>query len=247
MEKFELVLQGDCLPETRGIIEEYSRIPFVDRIILSTYEDSICFDVPTHVDIVLNDIVTPRGTGNRNLQINTSRNGLALVQGKHCAKMRTDQFIRPHSMQAMYDYWSRKKLDGKVFVLGMYKAFPYHPRDHVFWGRSEDVKAVFDIPFDPDTEPNPQQDYRYKTRAETYIGQFYYARFDDSVQEHINDPMTYLVDEAPLKQVALEKDYKLRHKVFAPFPKISMAWQRKGLQQYHYHVGEFFTEYWADD
>ena len=245
--KFELVLQGDCVPETKQIIEEYSRHSFVDRIILSTYENSLCFDVPDYVDVIFNEEISPRGTGNRNLQINTSRNGLSLVQATHCAKMRTDQYIRPHSMQMMYDYWNRKQKDQLIFVLGMYKAFPYHPRDHVFWGRTEDVKSVFDIPFDADAELNPQQDYRYKTRAETYIGQFYYARFDNSVYDHINDPMTYLVDEAPLKQVALEKDYKMRHKVFAPFPKVSMEWRRKGLHEYHYHVGEFFTEYWAND
>ena len=244
MKKFELVLQGEYSPITKTIIEEYLKLSFVERIILSTYEAGICYDIPKEVELVLNDVVEPRGTGNRNLQINTSRNGLALTEGLYCAKMRTDQLIR--SMEMMYDYWEKRHEDGKLFVLGMYRAFPYHPRDHVFWGRTEDVKNVFDIPFDPDPEKNPQQDYRYKTRAETYIGQFYYARFDESIKEHIDNPLEFTVDLAPRKNEALTKDFKIRHKVFAPFPRISLAWPKHGLEEYHYHVGERFTEYWGD-
>lgn len=244
MKKFELVLQGECSPITERIIAEYSKLTFVERIILSTYENTVCFDIPKEVELVLNDVVEPRGTGNRNLQINTSRNGLALTEGYYCAKMRTDQLIR--SMEMMYDYWEKRHEDGKLFVLGMYRAFPYHPRDHVFWGRTEDVKNVFDIPFDPDPEKNPQQDYRYKTRAETYIGQFYYARFDESIKEHIDNPLEFTVDLAPRKNEALTKDFRIRQKVFAPFPRISLAWPKHGLEEYHYHVGERFTEYWGE-
>lgn len=243
MKKFELVLQGECSPITEQIIAEYSKLPFVDRIILSTYENSICFDIPKEIDIVLNDIVEPRGTGNRNLQINTSRNGLALTNGYYCVKMRTDQLIR--DMELMYNYWLKRHEDGKIFVMGMYRAFPYHPRDHVFWGRTEDVKNVFDIPFDIDR--GMDQDYRYKTRAETYIGQFYYARFDESIREHINDPLTFTVDRAPRKNEALTKDFKIRHQVFAPFPKVSLSWPKHGLDEYHYHIGEAYTEYWGEN
>jgi hypothetical protein len=245
LKKFELILQGEYSPITKTIIEEYLKLPFVERIILSTYEAGICYDVPNEVELVLNDVVEPRGTGNRNLQINTSRNGLALTQGEYCVKMRTDQLIR--SMDMMYEYWKKRHEDGKLFVLGMYRAFPYHPRDHVFWGKTEDVKNLFDIPFDPDSEKNPQQDYRYKTRAETYIGQFYYARFDESIQEHIDNPTQFTTDFAPRKNEALTKDFTIRHKVFAPFPKISLAWPKHGLTEYHYHVGKIFTEYWGED
>lgn len=244
MDKFDIVLQGEFCDITKTLIYEYSRLPFVDRIILSTYENSILPNLCSFVDYVFNDLVEPRGTGNRNLQINTSRNGLQKVGSKYCAKMRTDQFIRPHSMQAMYDYWKPRHEDGKLFVMGMYHAFPYHPRDHVFWGRTEDVKNVFDIPFDP--EPNLEQDYRYKTRAETYIGQYYYARFDPSIQEHIDNPLEFLVDSAPRKNEALEKDYAMRDKVFVPFPKVSMAWPKHNLQNYHYDICRSYTEYWAD-
>ena len=238
--KFDIVLQGECTPFTKTIIEEYRKLPFVENIILSTYENS---HIPDDVNVIFNELVSPRGLGNRNLQINTSKNGLSLVQSKYCIKMRTDQLIR--DMLLMYDYWKNdKREDGKVFVMGMYKAFPYHPRDHVFWGRTKDVVNVFDIPFD--IERGSNQDYTYNTRAETYIGQYYYARFDPSVWEHINDPLTFLVDSAIRRNEALEKDYKIRDRVFVPFPRVSMSWPKHGLNEYHYHIGKAYTEYWAN-
>lgn len=237
------MLQGECNSFTLSIIEQYATLDFVDKIVLSTYHSDVKY--PFNVHVVFNEIVNPRGTGNRNLQINTSRNGLNVIDSEFCAKMRTDQFIRLHSMEIMHKFAADRMQNGRIFVMGMYRAFPYHPRDHVFWGRTEDVKKVFDIPFDPDFEPNPHQDYRYKTRAETYIGQFYYARFDPTIQEHINNPLTYTVDTAPKLNEALAKDFAIRDDVFVPFPKVSMSWPKHGLQEYHYHVGAHFTEYWS--
>lgn len=245
--KFDLVLQGECSRYTLKILKKYKKLPFVNHIILSTYAAPICDKVSDDIEIVLNELVTPRGVGNRNLQINTSRNGLSRVKSEFCAKMRTDQLIRTKSMMMMYDYWKNRHQDGKLFVLGMYRAFPYHPRDHVFWGRTEDVRKVFDIPFDPDPESNLHQNYSHKTRAETYIGQFYYARFDPSIYEHIDNPLLFTVDSAPRLSEALAKDLYIRDRVFVPFPRISMAWPKHGLREYHYHIGEQFTEYWGED
>jgi hypothetical protein len=153
--KLDIVLQGECTDFTKTIIAEYRKLPFVENIILSTYENS---HIPDDVNVIFNELISPRGLGNRNLQINTSKNGLSLVQSKYCIKMRTDQLIR--DMPLMYEYWKNdKREDGKVFVMGMYKAFPYHPRDHVFWGRTEDVVNVFDVPFD--IERGSNQDYTY--------------------------------------------------------------------------------------
>ncbi len=72
--KFDIVLQGECTPFTKTIIEEYRKLPFVENIILSTYETS---HIPDDVNVIFNELVSPRGLGNRNLQINTSKNGLS--------------------------------------------------------------------------------------------------------------------------------------------------------------------------
>jgi len=240
--KLSLMLQGECTEFTKSIIEEYATLDFVDKIVLSTYATNI--SLPGYVDVIYNDMIDPRGTGNRNLQINTSRNGLQKIEHEFCVKMRTDQFIRLHSMMKMYEFANKHMQNGRIFVMGMYRAFPYHPRDHVFWGRTEDVRRVFDIPFDLNSDFT--QDYEYKTRAETYIGQYYYARFDPSIQEHIHDPLTFTVDTAPRRNEALAKDFAIRDKVFVPFPRVSMSWPKHGLTEYHYHVGESYTEYWSE-
>jgi hypothetical protein len=253
--KLDIVLQGWCEPITKEIIDTYNQLDFVDKIILSSYTDSITFDIPNHVQFVNNDTVAPAGIGNRNLQINTSRNGLNLVQNKYVAKMRADQLIRPDSMQVMYDYWianddpaNRQAQPGKplgrIYVSGLYRDFPYHPRDHVFWGFTADVKKLMDCPFD--TNPLQNADYNAHTRAETYIGQYYYALYDSDIQAHIDNPKQYLTDSAPFKHEAMEKDWAIRDELFKVFPRVSIHWPKHKLWEYHYHVGEQFSEYWAD-
>ncbi len=246
--KVDLVLQGPCSRPTKEIIEQYRNLEFVDSIILSTYANTICFDIPSYVTVIDNPIPENfnRGIGNRNLQIKTSRSGLRFVSGKHCVKMRTDQLIRENSMRMMHDYWMKNKnSEGLLFVLGMYRYFPYHPRDHVFWGDTKRVSEIFEIPYDTVVE-QPGFSYDNHLRAETYIGQFYYAKFDDQVYDHIANPGRFLVDSAPEKELALQKDFHMRDYVFKPFPRISMCWEKHGLNEYHYDVGASFSEYWAD-
>lgn len=243
--KLDVVLQGECSLFTLDIIQEYKKLDFVGNIILSSYHNHLIYHLNNDIKFVDNEIINPKGLGNRNLQINTSRNGIHKVSSEYTIKMRTDQFIRLHSMNMMYDYWLKNMRDGLLFVLGMYTAFPYHPRDHLFWGKTSDLIKLFDVPFDIDR--GNIQNYDYNTRAETYIGQFYYARFDPSITDHINNPLLYTVDKAPLLNEALNKDFAIRNSVFAPFPRVSMAWPKHGLNEYHYHIGEKLTEYWADD
>lgn len=238
--KTQIVLQGETNNFTNFIIEEYSKLFFIDNIILSTYKNEF---LKYNCEVVLNEIINPNGTGNRNLQINTSRNGIKKVCSDFCIKMRTDQFIHLDSMIMMYNFYKKNYKKKRIFVMGMYKNFPYHPRDHVFWGEAENLKELFDIPFDMNS--NLDQDYRYKTRAETYIGQFYYSKFDKSINNHIENPLTYTVDLAPKKNEALEKDFSIRDNVFFPFPRVNMEWPKHNLKNYHYDIGAMHSEYWG--
>lgn len=239
--KIDIVLQGPYSDYTKFIIEEYRKLSWVGKIILSSYQKINDLDV----DQIVNDqffCPTP-GIGNRNLQILTSRAGLNQVTSQYAIKMRTDQFIRLHSMEVMKEFWEKNKEWNKIFVLGMYRDFPYHPRDHVFWGYTTDLMNLFDIPFD--TNENP--DYNHNVRAETYIGQFYYASFDDRVAIHIDSPQDFLYDNAPRKQEALDLDYSMRDELFVPFPRVSLQWPKHGLNEYHYHVGTSLSEYWGNE
>lgn len=254
MIKLDLVLQGPVSSVTGEIIEQYSKLEFVNNIILSSYRQQN-FLIPDKVIFVENNLMANPGLKNRNHQINTTRNGLKFVTTQHCVKLRTDQIIPVHSMYKLYDFWlsSRRTVTGRgfvtpqenIYVLGMYKKHVYHPRDHVFWGNTEDIKNFFSIPFD--CKNNQIEDYNRYTRTETYIGQFYYARLEPTIYNHILNPTEYLVDNAPKKQEALKLDYELRDTLFKVFPRIDMSWPKYGLQKYHYAIVSLNeTEYWHD-
>ena len=238
--KIDIVLQGQYSNFTKVIIDEYKKLDFVGKIILSSYQRIDGLDV----DQVINDefFCPIPGVGNRNLQILTSRAGIQQVTSPYCIKMRTDQLIRLPSMYMMNKFFNDHRQDYRLFVLGMYKDFPYHPRDHVFWGYTTDLMNLFDIPFDT----NPHTDYNKNVRAETYIGQYYYANFDSSIEEHIDNPLEFLVDSAPRKHEAMEKDWAIRNNLFVPFPRVSLQWPKHGLNEYHYNVGASLSEYWSD-
>ena len=79
---------------------------------------------------------------------------------------------------------------GFIFVYGMTKRFPFHPRDHIFWGHTSDLLILFDIPYNnkmPDKvlsnnlPQNPDYELINYVRAESYIGMHYYAKFNEEI------------------------------------------------------------------
>ena len=244
--KIDIVLQGQYTDYTKFIISEYKKLDFVGKIILSSYQkvDDL---VDVHQIINCAELCPTPGIGNRNLQIFTSR-AVREVTSPYCIKMRTDQFIRLPSMYMMYEYWKNRMAFYRIFVLGMYRNFPYHPRDHVFWGYTTDLMDLFDIPFDTTNYAKYNSvwdiDYNVTVRTETYIGQFYYARFNELVWDHIKSPSEFLMDSAPRKQEALDLDFRIRDDLFMPFPKIDMEWPKHPGDRYYY--GALMSEYWGD-
>lgn len=236
-----IILQGLYSEYTRFIIEEYKKLDFVDKIILSSYQPIQGLDID---QVISDEFFCPiPGVGNRNLQILTTKAGLSHTNSIYSIKMRTDQYIRLPSMYMMYDFWKKNKAFNRIFVLGMYRDFPYHPRDHVFWGYTTDLYNLFDIPFDKNNNPN----YNHNVRAETYIGQFYYSKFNSLVETHIESPQDFLYDSAPRRQEALDLDYSMRDQLFVPFPRVSLEWPKFRLSEYHYHVGASLSEYWGEE
>lgn len=242
-----IILQGPVSNETYQAISVYSELPFISGIILSTWSDARINNSLLHnTKVIYNRFPANPGIGNRNCQIVTSRNGSEVVNTKYAVKMRTDQIISFTSMKKMDEVFRMNQ--DIIHVCGMYRSFPYHPRDHVFWGGADKIYQLFDIPLDI-TEisgsMNPV-DYTQYTRAETYIGSFYYSLFNKIVLFHIEEPLKYLVDGAPHQNLALNLDYEIRDKVFRPFPRIDMRWPKYGLSSYHYTVGAAHSEYWGD-
>lgn len=247
----QIVLQGPIYPYTRDIVSSYLSVPIVHSIIVSCWDNDIPLDVSdSRVTVVRSSQPTNPGVGNRNCQIVSSRIGLESVSLDFCAKMRTDQFISPDSILMMENFFQNYRAYNSsspfvpIFVIGMFSGFPFHPRDHVFWGHTNELRKLFDIPLDIYNGP---VDYNRVTRAETYIGTYYYERFDSRVTKFRLDPDKYLVDNAPYKHEAMEVYNQIRDKVFKVFPRINMKWPKNGLPEYHCIRFLHHTEYWYED
>jgi hypothetical protein len=261
--KIDIVLQGEYNTFTDDIIRSYSDLPFLNKIILSTwdYESSnISYEVETNpkVQIVYNDLPLEVGTDNRNLQIVSSLSGIKKVATEISVKMRTDQLYTYSSMIKMYEYYHTNKEDHKIFVAGMYPELLFHPRDHIFWGNTQDLIRLFDIPLEYNgfasklriDKNDLWKYYSYFIRTETYLGAHYCAKFNDKINLMLIQPENYLHDNSPNWEESCKISKELTSKYFKSFPRtdIELSWPKKDLTNYPYeeqHSG--YGECWAED
>jgi len=261
---FDVVLQGPIYPYTKEVIGQYLEQDWVRDIIISTWEGEDTSNLMPeglgfsqgHLTIIKSEDVAHPGVGNRNRQIVSSKAGVRILNpGDFAIKGRTDQIIKDLPMMKRYfDKFYEKEV---LFTLGMYRNFPFHPRDHLFMGKVQNLYELFDCPLDTYEVPEGQrEDYNICLRAETWIGQFYYAVFNDEVQKMIDSPTEYLTDRAPKRNEALALDYTMRNDLFKVFPRIDMSWPKiteaqqkvhgQTSETYHYGYAASIGEYWYD-
>jgi hypothetical protein len=253
--KMDMVLQGNASKYTLEIAEHYLQLKFVNNIIISCWQNDDINSTNSRIHILKNEDVENPGSGNRNRQIKSSLEGLKQVTTEFSAKLRSDQKIRLTSMNLMYYFYlanSKKNLSfwnnelrpyNKICVAGIFRPFPFHPRDHIFWGNTLDLIDVFNIPYDTTLLSNTT--YTEILRSEAYIAAHYYANFNPLILDFIKNKKDYLVDNAPKINEAFEINNKIITDVFMPFPKIDFEWPKYGMQNYHYDITETqFGEYW---
>jgi len=253
----QLVLQGPIYPETEDIVRSYLELDWIDKIIVSCWETCPQLPIKSHRVVVLyNSPVEFPSTGNLNRQLLSSAEGLRYVTADYAAKMRTDQKLSHDSLRMMDEFFWRfreggaRYVDGsgprgRICVLGNYTRFPFHPRDHVFWGRTEDLLQLFDLPLCPDPFV-ASPDFTRCLRPEAWIGAHYCARKDRRVARFLADPQTFLTDGALRIAEALLVHDQLRERVFRTFPRIDLRWPKYGLEAYDYATCATLSEYWAE-
>jgi len=256
----DIVLQGPLDKYALEVAEYYLKCDFVEDIIISCWENDTLDTSNPRIRIIKNKDLHNPGIGNRNRQIHSSLTGLMQAKNGICAKMRTDQKVTISSLHLMRDFFElfkqpTKKYEdgdigpaGKVFVTSLFTNYPFHPRDHIFWGYQPDLIDVFNIPMCP-LLPYPSQDdgqYVFHTRAETYIGAYYYAKFDKDIYKFIDNPQEYLIDNAPKRQEAMDKYFSLGEHVFKTFPPIQMEWPKRGQKFYPYYGFNPHGEIWDE-
>lgn len=258
--KIDIVLAGHYDDSTDEIINSYLKLDFINNIIVSTWEGQGMsgYDSNRVQFIRIPKPETP-GTDNRNLQIATANAGLKAVTTKYCAKMRTDQLYDQDSMINMYSYMlNNRKFDDQIFVAGIYPNLLFHPRDHIFWGRTCDVRELYDVPLEYNgladkikvTKENLYKYYPFFVRNETYLGARYCSKFNETINIMILEPEKYLHDNCEGWSQAHQISQNVVHRAFKPFPRtgIDLKWSRKGLDNYPYDKQKMgYGECWAED
>lgn len=244
----DIILQGPLFNCTLEAANKYSKFDFIDKVIISHWDhepriktDSRIYNNTKIVEILTKD---PENIGKANInrQIISTQAGLELVTSNICVKMRSDQLIEDTSFLKLYEYFNKISkeetptyLDGailksKIGVLGIQRTFPFHPQDHIFWGYTEDIKKLFDIPLqDPPlnrNDPLSGVDYARDLRCTILIGVTFHARFDERIKNFLDNKEIYLLDKAPKRNEAMQLSEEYKDKIFKPFPKIDMYWEK---------------------
>lgn len=244
MKNYDIVIQGPVYDHTFNLIEEYKDLSFVNRIIISTWDEwrEVCKKINyDNIDIIINDNIPFSGAGNRNKQVVSSLNGLKACNSEYAIKIRSDMLWTKQSIFDMKDFFdkykscnlirldNRKKPYGRIFCAGIYDNFPFHPFDCMFWGYKEDLVDLFDIPL---SLPNSHLD---KTRTETFIASHYYAKFDQDASDMLKRPDLYLCDNGQYFQYAAKVSRTLGSKILKPFPKsiMNMYFYKQSFTKYY--------------
>lgn len=270
-EKINIILQGKYSEITDRVIEEYLKVPFVNQIIVSCWQGDKISEVSRNkTKFVINSYPQSFGTDNRNLQIVSSYEGLKKSDTKISIKMRTDQIYSYESMMNMYDFFQKNnqreqtyQFDhtrplGKIFVAGIYPSLLFHPRDHIFWGYTEDLIELFDIPLEVNglidkikvSKEHLAKYYPYYTRTETYIGAHYASKFNEMVNIFLLEDHKYLHDHSPGWNETYDVSKKLMPIMFKSFPRtgIDLEWPTKNLSNYPYDFQkQWYNECWSED
>ena len=170
-------MQGGLYPGTIQTAELYSKFLGVNNVIVSCWEgdnindaDNEIIDRTDNIILLRNEKPDIVGSGNRNLQIVSSRNGINRATSDIVLKIRSDQRIYHSAFVAWREYFEKHiqekpmnfidggRPKGKIFLIGIQSHHPYHPQDHIFWGYKEDLQLFFSLPLSPTNSDSTSTD-----------------------------------------------------------------------------------------
>ena len=251
----DVILQGGIWDCTYKAALQYSELDFVKSIIISTSvadKEATNLQETSKIKVVAHDEPSYEGGGNMNYQIVSTKRGLEEVTARNVVKSRSDQIITNKSMERLHRFYHKfwipyddVECDGPIFVIGQMNNYPYHPQDHIFWGTTADINRLFTLPDCNWPTYVPPVDFTKILRVPIHLGGHYYKRFDKRVQQHLDNPYDYLVDQAPRFQEAMNLSDTLRDKVFKCFPRVDLYWDkyRDTHKNYPYHFYHSQGEY----
>lgn len=228
-QQVSVIVQGGLYPWTEQYLRQYAALS--DDVIYSGWTGTRLANPPAGLRVVLSEIPANPGMGNRNCQIVSSLAGAKLARHPWAVKVRSDMFLPEFGRMAAHVEERHAGPGHDLFTLSIYTKLPLHPRDHVVWGRTQDLIDLFDIPHDP--TPGPDYDEGCDLRSETYLGMWYYARYFPEAQKFVHSPHEYLTDNAPRRAEALAFHREHWGRLFKPFPRVLLEWPK------HYPDGTY--------
>ena len=276
--KFDIVMQGRFHDFTFDFAIDYADLDYVNKVIISTWKNQkdpyVWLETHPKIEYVFSDDVD-YAADNRNRQIYSTLQGLKRCTSEFTLKMRTDQFIYIKCLERLRDFYDQHKEPvvryhdnpnmphNRMCVAGMYKTYPYCPRDHFMMGNTKDLIEFFDIPLDYQFEFTPErqkefneqgrvmlEDFEWNTRCEVYMGAWYCAKFDKRVYNHLWNYKKYLTDLAPNLDESMELSKDIVTRIMKPFPRegVDFMWPTHGIKNYYYdYQAEVGGQFWAED
>jgi hypothetical protein len=259
----DIIIQGALYGEfTLKTAKEYAKIPEVNKVIISTWEDQPIEENMIQNDKIIllkNKLIENGGPGNMNYQIVSSREGISNCHDGLILKTRTDQHLYTESLYKWLDYFRNQQFqntlrytDGekqrsKVYLIGNNKRFPFHPQDHFFLGYKQDVERVFDLQLweKPSwTWKDAPINFSERLRPNIYLGINYYMKFFPEIEKFFKEPELYLLDGSQKYEETMKFYSPIMNSIFSPLPRIDMWWAKQNTGYWYSYEKE--GEYYAD-
>lgn len=221
---FDLIIQGPIYPCIYEILNEYKKLSFVNKIIISSWESyseykTLLFDYD--LKCIFNQDIQNPGRNNRNRKIKSSLEGIRASNSDYVIVFRSDMLFDISSFEKVYDFFLEhrepdlKTVDdknipiNKIVCINFVQDYPFHPNDWFFMGHKKDMEIFFDIPYDVGNE----------LAAEIFIAAHYFSLFDLKAKAMFDDYKSYLVESAKNIEEAKLLSRQLSSRVLEPLPK----------------------------
>lgn len=266
----DIVIQGGAWQCTQRAIDHYRTLPFVDKIIFSTWSDQAEKKIQ-NAECIYSEKPSNVGQCNINLQLVSSLAGVKACTSNLVLKVRSDEIIHASSLCKInkliseqsafiqYKQHSSEEILTHIYCLSLNTRFPYHPQDHLFFGPKQSMLALFNIPLSTAPVRGTHITHNNHVQADgnllwdtedirpnIYIGAHYCARFSKKAKTHLEDYKQFLTDNGPRRGEAMTESNEIRDKLFKVLPRLNIYWEKYSDKSYPYDFykeqGEYFLE-----
>lgn len=233
-----LTLKDEYTLET---VKLYKQLFGGAKIIVSTwdYSDPCVVDLIRNegCDVILNKAFKPSGFGNVNYQICTSLAGIRKAKelgAKYTIKTRTDQRVCKKTALSFlknlvntFDVKDDRNLiglNGRIVALSGSLLLPLYFTDYFYFGYTEDMEKLFDIPYEPRDIPSSQKYY-----GKTYGWKFSADKFYVDIPAEV-----YIISQFLQKYMSIEYtvnfywDIIKKYFITIDYEDIGLLWPKYG-------------------